>query len=289
MKKHNKKSESINSELIFPIYIDTRRVKDSISIMEEGFHKTSSISEEGSKETGRTIETNAGGNVKFLSLFGGFKNERTQANKNNRSYENEYTDAYLFYKVLNELLFSKKVKRIENSEDFESIKEGDIVLCEGQIYGNEMESFFNKILLMLEALSAMGQCSVDKIKDQLLAIKTILRNSDEVTDTCNMVLKLGDGTELMVTMQNKYLIDESGVELVRGKYKLLGVVFEKYERGQKVNLARDSLMSLFDSVDINKVYGEFKKCLIKINQDIPEPKTEIKGPSLGIMPIGVYL
>ena len=104
MKKHNQRYESLNSELIFPIYIDTRRVKDSISIMEEGFHKTSSISEEGSKETGRTIETTADGNTKFLSVFGGFKKEKTQANKNNQSYENEYTDAYLFYKVLNEML-----------------------------------------------------------------------------------------------------------------------------------------------------------------------------------------
>ena len=212
---------------------------------------------------------------------------KSNINKSNESYEKIHTDTSLFYKVLREFTSKCRVKHISVKEDLNDIKEGDIISCEGKISGNEIESLFNKFYVFVEAMGLFGK-DTESIMSQISGIEKILKNDERVTSTENMVCKLDDGTQLLTVIETKYLLNDSGIDLVRGKYKILGLVYEKIDESESISLARDTLLELFKPEDLEKMYTAFADGL-KVGLNIPTIQKNINGPSIGIIPIGIYL
>lgn len=120
-------------------------------------------------------------------------------------------------------------------------------------------------------------------------MEKVLTQDDKITDIGNMICQLDDGTDLIVVIENKYLLNDSGVELVRGKYKILGIVYEKVFEEQNVNLTRDSMLGLFQFEDVQKIYEGLNNAFTSAKLETPQVRTSISGPSVGIMPIDIYL
>lgn len=188
-----------------------------------------------------------------------------------------------------EFAHNKRIKSIKCKEDLKAINEGQIVSCEGKISGNEIEAVFNKFYIFVDAMSAMGNKEARAAKQQLSGMEKVLTQDDKITDIGNMICQLDDGTDLIVVIENKYLLNDSGVELVRGKYKILGIVYEKVFEEQTVNLTRDSMLGLFQFEDVQKIYEGLNNAFASAKLEIPQVRTSISGLSVGIMPIGIYL
>lgn len=286
-KKMKQKEEKVIP--IFPIYLNTMRIKDTIAILEDGISSMRSVTNDIINQKSDNVSSKAEGSLYSINVGLGAEIKNDSISKHNEQFEKIHTDASLFYKVLMEFMHNNRIKKIECKEDLKDIKEGQIVLCEGKISGNEVEATFNKFCIFVDAMSTMGSKEVKAIKQQLNGIEKILTQDDKITDIGNMICQLEDGTDLIIIVENKYLLNDSGVELVRGKYKILGIVYEKILDGDTINLTRDSMLGLFKFEDVEKMYEGLNNVFMSAKLEIPQVRTSIDGPSVGILPIGIYL
>ncbi|MBR4110420.1 MAG: hypothetical protein IKK43_01850 [Clostridia bacterium] len=287
-KKKNIKTEDKKLIPIFPIYLDTMRIRDTIAILEDGITSMRSVTKDITNEKGDNINTKISSSLYKISFGADYIKNNSSINKHNEQYEKIHTDTSLFNKILTEFIENNRIKNIVNKKDLQNVKEGDIIICEGKMSGNEVEAIFNKLYVFSEAMSAMGNKEAKTLKKQLSGVENILTKSDKITDEGNMICQLDDGTDLLVVIENKYLLRDSGVELVRGKYKILGIVYEKIPEGKIASLTRDTMLGLLNKKDVDNLYKSFNDTL-SMKLDIPEIRTSIKGPSIGIFPIGIYL
>ncbi len=274
---------------IFPIYLNTMRIKDTIAILEDGISSMRSVTNEIVSEKDNSVGSKVEGSLYKIALEIGNEIKSGNINKHNEHFDKIHTDASLFNKILVEFIANKRIKNINCKEDLENVNEGQIVLCEGRIHGNELETVFNQFYVFAETMGAMGNKEAKEILKQLSGIEKILVKDERITDISNMLCKLEDGTNLITVVENKYLLNESGVELIRGKYKILGIVYEKIPKGCIVNLARDGILGLFKFEDIEKMYATINNAFLSARLDMPQVRTSIEGPSIGILPLGIYL
>lgn len=280
-------SENIKIKPIFPVYLDTMRIKDTIAMLENGISSISSITKDITNEVGKGSGANVGASLYKIELGLNTNIQKTSVNKSNESYEKIHTDASLFYKLLEEFKISERIKEIKNKSDVVIVSEGDIVLFEGKFSGNEIEALLNKIFLLIETMRVFGKVN-DEIMSQMKSIENILKNDERISTAGNMICELDDGTELLTMIEQKNLVNQSGNELARGKYKVLGIVFEKINEDDEFSLTRDTMLEIFKPEDIKKLYAGFNENLKGI-LNIPEIRKNIKGPSFGVIPIGIYL
>ena len=290
MFKRKKKEELKNNYTpIFPIYLDTMRIKDTLAIINDGITNIYSVT----KNTTNQYENNKGikgsGDLYKVTLGVGVSKNSAVTNKHSEQYERVHTDTSLFYKVIQEFRENNIIKDIKNGTDVLNSKEGDIVLIEGNIYGNEIIDLFNKIYAAIETFSIFDKTkNVQKVKEQIKSIEKILSTSNKISNTVNMICNINNENEVLLLLDTKYLIGDTGVELAHGKFKILGIVYEKIDENISINLARDSIMGLFKEEELVLLYNKLNKEIgNKLN--VPVIKTEIKGPTLGILPIGIYL
>lgn len=286
-KKKNDRIEKIIP--IFPIYLNTMRIKDTIAILEDGISSMRSVTNDIVNQKGDNISSNVGGSLYSINVALDTEIKHNNISKHNEHFEKIHTDASLFYKILMEFINNNRIKSIKCKENLRDISEGQIVLCEGKMSGNELEATFNKFYVFAESMAAIGNKEARALLKQLSGIEKILVSDEKITDTSNMICKLDDGTDLIVVVEDKYLLDNSGVELIRGKYKILGIVYEKVIVGHSINLARDGMLGLFKLEDIEKLYVTINNTFSSVKLNIPQVKTSITGPSVGILPIGIYL
>lgn len=286
-KKEKEKEEKVKP--IFPIYLNTMRIKDTIAILEDGITSMRSVTKDIINQKSDNVSSKGEGSLYSINVGLNTEIKNDNVSKHNEHFEKIHTDASLFYKILMEFAHNKRIKSIKCKEDLKDINEGQIVSCEGKISGNEIEAVFNKFYIFVDAMSAMGNKEARAAKQQLSGMEKVLTQDDKITDIGNMICQLDDGTDLIVVIENKYLLNDSGVELVRGKYKILGIVYEKVFEEQTVNLTRDSMLGLFQFEDVQKIYEGLNNAFASAKLEIPQVRTSISGPSVGIMPIGIYL
>lgn len=290
MFEKKKKEELKNScTPIFPIYLDTMRIKDTLAIVNDGITNIYSVTKDTTNQSEKEKGIKGSGDLYKVALDVGFSKNSAITNKHSEQYERVHTDTSLFYKVLQEFKENNRIRDIKNRDDIVNSKEGDIVLIEGNIYGNEMIDLFNKICAAIETFSIFDQTgNAQQVNEQLKGIEKIFSTSNKISNTINMICKLDDSNEVLLLLDTKYLIGDTGIELAHGKFKILGIVYEKINEDTSINLARDSIMGLFKEEEIKSLYdsmnGEIGN---KLN--VPTIKTEVKGPTLGILPIGIYL
>ncbi len=286
-----KKKEIQNNECtpIFPIYLDTLRIKDTIAIICDGTARLSLVTKDVTNQMGRETKIKVSGNLYKVSGEGGNTNKTGTTNHHSEQYEKEHTDASLFYKLLQEFKTNNRIKTIEKKEDIVNSKEGDVVLFEGNIYGNEIRSMFNKLIASIEFFSVFDKSGkLKEYNEQLNDINNRISNSTTISDTMNMICKINDENELLLVLDTKNLIGDTGVELAHGKFKILGVVYEKINEGEVISLARDSMLGMLKDKEINEFYKKLNE-EIDNKLNIPQVKNELIGPTLGVLPIGIYL
>ena len=288
-KKKKKEDSNQKCTPIFPIYLDTMRIKDTLAIVNDGITNIYSVTKDTTNQSEKEKGIKGSGDLYKVALDAGISKSSAITNKHSEQYERVHTDTSLFYKVLQEFKNSNRIKEIKNSEDIIRSKEGDIVLIEGNIYGNEMMDLFNKICAAIDIFSIFDPTgNAQQVNEQLKGMEKLFLTSNKISNTINMICKLDETNEVMLLLDTKYLIGDTGIELAHGKFKILGIVYEKIGEDTSINLARDSMLGMLKEEEIKALYdsmnGEIGN---KLN--VPTIKTEIKGPTLGILPIGIYL
>lgn len=286
-----KKMDNVEEKrtLIFPIYLDTMRIKDTLAIINDGITNIYSVTKDTTNETEKEKGVKASGDLYKISLDAGVSKNSLSTNKHSEQYERVHTDTSLFYKVLEEFNKNSRIKEIKNKEDLINAIEGDIVLLEGNIYGNEMMDLFIKLSAAIDTFMLFDQTgNLQQVSEQIKGVETLMTSNNKISNTINMICRLDDDNELLLLLDTKYLIGDTGIELAHGKFKVLGIVYEKINEGRYINLSRDSMLGLFKEEEVQSICDSLNKSIgNKLN--VPEIKTQIDGPTLGILPIGIYL
>ena len=286
-----KKKKKDEWEPMFPVYIDTLKVKDNLAIRCDGITTMYSVAEDLSKHAENRAGMSVEAGVYKTTLKSDLTGKDVDSRKHSEKYERIHTDASLLYKLLGELKNTNKIKNISTKDDIEKAKEGDVVLLEGKISGTETMLWINKLLAFINAFSSFDQTgNLQSAAEQLNVIKDAVVNNKTMSNAMNMVCTLDDDSETLLFMDMGYLIGDTGVELKHGKFKVLGVVYEKKADDEEFDLTRDSMFSVLGE----KIITSMLEALSNITDDqetikLPEQKTKIKGPSIGILPIGIYL
>lgn len=289
MFKKNKKRIEEKCIPIFPIYLDTMRIKDTLAIVNDGITNIYSVTKDTTNQSDKEKGIRGSGDLYKVALNVGISKNTAITNKQSEQFERVHTDTSLFYKVLEEFKKNNRIKIIEKQEDIVNSREGDIVLVEGNVYGNEMMDLFNKISTAIETFAIFDQTgNLQQVSGQIKGIEELLATNNKISNTVNMICKLDDNNELLLLLDTKYLIGDTGIELAHGKFKVLGVVYERINEGEFINLARDSMMGLFKEEELQSIYDSLNEGIgNKLN--VPKIKIQINGPTLGILPIGIYL
>ena len=289
MFKKNKERVEEKCIPIFPIYLDTMRIKDTLAIVNDGITNIYSVTKDTTNQSDKEKGIRGSGDLYKVALNVGISKNTAITNKQSEQFERVHTDTSLFYKVLEEFKKNNRIKIIDKQEDIVNSREGDIVLVEGNVYGNEMMDLFNKISAAIETFAIFDQTgNLQQVSGQIKGIEELLATNNKISNTVNMICKLDDNNELLLLLDTKYLIGDTGIELAHGKFKVLGIVYERINEGEFINLARDSMMGLFKEEELQSIYDSLNEGIgNKLN--VPKIKIQINGPTLGILPIGIYL
>ncbi|MDD2505321.1 MAG: hypothetical protein PHF21_03505 [Bacilli bacterium] len=279
----------VQTKLIFPIYLDTMRIKDTLAILNNGITSMYSVTKDITNQLENQKGIKASGDLYKVELGTNIQKSNSYTDKQSEQYERIHTDTSLFHMILKEFNQSNRIKNICNETDIINSNEGDIVLIEGNIFGNELGNTFAKIRLGIEAYSKFDKSGQSqKVVKQLNMVEDMMKNKDVFTNSLNMICKIADEKEILLLLDQKYLIGDTGIELAHGKFKVLGIVYEKIHATNTINLNRDTLFGIFDEETVNTIYKSINEDLGK-KLNIPEARRSISGPTLGILPIAIYL
>lgn len=276
---------------MFPIYIDTKKVKDNLAIKCDGITTMYSVSEDFGNHSEKGLGISVESGIYKTTLKNDLANKKTNSKNHSEKYERIHTDASLLYKLLEELKKGNKIKSIKGIDDINKTKEGDIVLLEGKISGTENILWINKLIAFTNIFSGLDKTgNLKEVSNQLNDIKEALINNNAMSNAINMVCSLEDESEVLLFMDMSYLIGDTGVELKHGKFKVLGVVYEKIGESEEFDLTRDSMFSAFsEKITEPIIQSVSNNDKVKEVFEFPVQKNKIQGPSLGILPIGIYL
>ena len=184
-----------------------------------------------------------------------------------------------------------------NEQEQEKIQAGEFVEITGVLKINPLISMMENMIQLMELATAMnGDGTGKRAKQQRLEDKTTINqmkafaNSLKGNGMVDMICELDGfiGGKAVLPIYMDYFFHGNSGEVIDGKFKVLGKVAKVCDENEKIDLLRNTSLSLFKE----NILGEFLKMFNgELNQDINvgEIETIIKGPALLIIPIAIYL
>lgn len=162
---------------------------------------------------------------------------------------------------------------------------------------NPLISTMENMVRLMELATAMnGDGTGRKAKQQNPENRTMINqvkaftNGLKIDGMVDMICELdgfSDGKAVLPIYMNYFFNGNSG-EVIDGKFKVLGKVAKVCGENEKIDLLRNTSLSLFKENILENLLKVFNNELNQ-NINIGEIETIIKGPALLIIPIAIYL
>ena len=145
--KIENESKKFVTDFILPLYLNQRFVYDILAIKNDGFTEFFEIKDKigNSNEQDANIKATLGTNNDFAliqaNLDGEINTKTSNDNNNEKSYKKTHTPTSLFMQVYQYLNENKKITKLENLSDLDTVDSGDFVEIKSNIELNTIVEF----------------------------------------------------------------------------------------------------------------------------------------------------
>lgn len=299
--KIENESKKFVTDFILPLYLNQWFVYDILAIKNDGFTEFFEIKDKigNSNEQDANIKATLGTNNDFAliqaNLDGEINTKTSNDNNNEKSYKKTHTPTSLFMQVYQYLNENKKITKLENLSDLDTVDSGDFVEIKSNIELNTIVEFFetlDKVIDITEAFSSFSSIDSKKTikRSPLSNMKKPIENTLKALVNENNNVKYGicklEEKELVVKLNKDYFINSDYSEIKNGKFKIIGKVLEIIPEGESILLNRENAVGLYDP----NTFKEVKESLNSIpNINFQEFKDTVQGKTIVIMPIAICI
>ena len=299
--KIENESKKFVTDFILPLYLNQRFVYDILAIKNDGFTEFFEIKDKigNSNEQDANINATLGTNNDLAliqaNLDGEINTKTSNDNNNEKSYKKTHTPTSLFMQVYQYLNENKKITKLENLSDLDTVDSGDFVEIKSNIELNTIVEFFetlDKVIDITEAFSSFSSIDSKKTikRSPLSNMKKPIENTLKALVNENNNVKYGicklEEKELVVKLNKDYFINSDYSEIKNGKFKIIGKVLEIIPEGESILLNRENAVGLYNP----NTFKEVKESLNSIpNINFQEFKDTVQGKTIVIMPIAICI
>ncbi|MDD6879812.1 MAG: hypothetical protein PUD59_06310 [bacterium] len=287
--------------LEIPLYLNQKIVFDLLASINDGFTQVTKLKTASATEGsfGGTVEADLGNKNIFallgVKLKGKVDAEHNKEHSKEQEQEKIHTPSSLFNNLKAQLFKEKMVKRINGKID--DIYPGEFVEISGILKINPLITMMENMTRVLELATVMQNDGTGKRAKQknLEDKKTIMQmeaftNSLKANGMVDMICEMeGAGScKAVLPVYMDYFFNGNSSEIVDGKFKVLGKVAKVCNQNEKIDLLRNTSLSIFKESLLEEMLSGFNA---DSNQEmnIGELETIVQGPALLIIPIAIYL
>lgn len=288
-KKKGNESKLIDVNLLtIPIYLNTRIVFDMLATLQNGFSTVKSVQITNESRVEENIDASLGTKNAFALLDIGLKAKKLDNNfmASRINEDRTHTPVSLYQHLRKQLQDNSLVKGIENME---MLKPGDFIEISGKLYQNPLVSMLASLIDLLNVSISLDKNTKNKAENQkiITQLHTIL-DGLTANDKLDLICE-NENMKIVMPVDMNYFVNKSMNELTDGNYKVFGKIVKICDENDKINLLRNTTFSLFKTNTLQEVINAANDDAFKNLINLPLITTEIKGPTLIIMPVSIYL
>jgi hypothetical protein len=299
------------SDLCVPIYLNQQVVFDLLAILEDGFSQLSSVkaSSVGNESQKSSIGASLSGKVLDLvgiSLKGDSMKETGSHEQVEVSKEKIHTPSSLFSKLRTKLNEQELITRLDNIEEIEQLKSGQFIELHAILKKSSLFDTIEGFKRLMEIVSLFSEKENTgersrkgkKLEPQKDANQEIIPRQIDVmlraltqSNSLELIGELTDLPEAKVVLNAElsYFNTKTTTEAIDGEFYVLGKIIRVIKAGSEdsINLLRNTSFRQIDLKLFNDWTGSFKGAE-DAGLNFPEIVTEIKAPSIQILPIAIF-
>lgn len=125
-----------------------------------------------------------------------------------------------------------------------------------------------------------------RIKQQIESFSRSLKDGDSIDLTTDL---LQSEYKAIVTIETQYLNDPQMLDLVDGRFRVLGKVIRSIpDDRDAISLIRRSPISRMPSSSLTDTFGALEQAMKSKGFDFPKLEWEIRGPVIQVIPVAVF-
>jgi hypothetical protein len=301
--------------LLLPVYLNKAAIFDSLAIIDDGFSNITSITSKNDNE--KTSNKNIAGDINanfginnIFSLFsvglkGNYQNNKRRRKQDIESYEKVHTPTSLLSKFRNYLIEEDILKNISYTNSELNVKSGDYVEFQGNFIKNPLIDTIENIKNLIDLAyifdpeslndnkSNSGGGKKKKEPKQKPEIMNQIEAFEKALKIENMIDLIANTEEsqmkVVLTCEQSNFLNENINIIADGNYRVLGkVIYAIDNNEEKINLLRMTSISRVQKNAMEQMLSGFYE-MEESGIDLPEIMTEVEGPCVQIIPIGIYL
>ncbi len=290
-------------KLLIPVYLNQRIVFDLLAMLQGGISTVTSVSktEQSADEKSRKMGGSFGlsqalSSLLKIDLSADATSTKAGSEETRRTEERFHTPASLFYTLRN-LLKSQNLLVIDGPGARPT--SGDIVEFQSTLKLNPLVETMDAISALLNLAeifvepppSQQGKKATRKnesgqVKQQIESFSKSLKDGDSIDLTTDL---LESKYKAIVTIETQYLNDPLMLDLVDGRFRVLGKVIRSIpDDSDAVSLIRRSPLSRMPSSILTETFGKLEQTMASKGFDFPELQWEVKGPVIQVIPVSVF-
>lgn len=304
-----------SKELCIPAYLNQSIVFDILAIIEDGFSTIKSIKSSVKSATTNSIDVEAEADSQLgiknifsllsIGVKGKYDHSSDSDNGKEEYFEKVHTPVSLFWKLRDYLISNSLLQNIDVINQETAIKVGTFVEFEGTLHKNPIVESMENVVKLVDLISVLSPESLDTEKQNPGGGKTqkhrpekkpvIIEQMEKFSnalvleDSIDFVSTNISNTNMVITCDRNYFINRNINKIVDGKYSVLGKVVNYFPDEQgSISLLRTTSLSKFKPEFIQNLFSGFA-AMSETGLALPEIITEIKGPCVQIVPIGIFI
>lgn len=294
-----------SQDLIIPVYLNQRIVFDLVAMLQKGIATITRVAEDRREAAAETGELGAtfGLNKAFSTLLridlSGKKGHKTEEGSTRTSSEERiHTPSSLFFEVRRMMLDQEIL--LQDADSLRPIP-GNFIEFSSTLKRNPLIETIDAILSVYKIAEIWSeeppkqkhqskkgaQPGLERrpYERQFKGLSELLRSEDTVDLTAE---DLTCGYSVMTTLETQYLNDPTMADLVDGTFRVIGKVIRSVDSAEEsLSLVRKNAFGILGATERQKL-AEALSNLSSSYPTIPQPRWELNGPAIHVIPVAIF-